>query len=506
MNYLTRRDMLRTTLKAGFCLLGVLNLGGCRKQPVVQVERVIEKEVTKIVKELVRETVLVPGTPEIVERTVEVEKVVTSTKGVETTPAPRSRTRLIAHGMSYGWTRFAMQVTPAFEEMFSGITIEWRTLSDWQEYPQRIAALYAAGELGDLVEVPSGPLLAGWARRGILRTLDELIAAYGFDTQGLFRSALNSFTYEDHLYALPFVSHPGTGLLVYNKLLFDAAGEPYPQAQWTLDDLIAAGGKLSRDTDGNGRTDQFGFAVRYNDLDAYPLLHLFGARFLSKDGRACQLGSAEALAYLRWVYDQVHTHKIAPGPAQMVGGPLNMFHGGQVAMLRQTLREFASLRHADEEGTFDAVLFPRHPATGKVAALSSSLGYAISRSALSADDVLQWIKFMSSREMGVQMFLGGYSYPGCRLASWQDPRVVGEYPICAQLAEVADVAENERLPWNLRLADCLAIWNDQMTRLWYDELTPEACVTRIVERVDEVLQQPPEVEGGQVLSDFLLPR
>ncbi|NLG50953.1 MAG: extracellular solute-binding protein, partial [Chloroflexi bacterium] len=295
------------------------------------------------------------------------------------------------------------------------------------------------------------------------------------------------------------------GLLVYNKQAFDAVDEPYPQDGWTLDDLVAAGRRLSRDTDGSGRADRLGYAVRYNDLDAYPLLHLFGGRFFSQDGRTCQLGSAEALACVRWIYDQVHTNRIAPGPAQMVGGPLSMFHRGQVAMLRQTLREFASLRGADGAEDYEAVPFPRHPVTGKVAALSSSLSYGISRAATSAHGALQWIKFMSSREMGVQMFLGGYSYPGCRLASWQDARVVGEYPICAQLAEVADTAENEGLPWNLRLADCLAIWNDQMTRLWYGALTPEDCVARIVEGVDEVLQRPLETVGGEVLPDSLLP-
>ncbi len=499
MNHLTRRAVLRATLMICLDTASLYVLAACQRQPAIQVEKVVEKEVTKIVKELVRETVIVPSTPEIVERTVEVEKVVT------TTPALKPRARIIAHGMTYAWTRFATQVAATFEEMFSGVTIEWDSLSGWQTYPEHIATLYAAGELGDLLEVPSGPLLVRWANNGILRAVDDLVATYGFDMAGLFKSALNDCKYKDRMYGLPFIGHPGASLLVYNRRLFDEAGVAYPQNQWTLDDLVQAGGKLTCDTDSDGRVDCFGYIVRYDNVNAYPMLHLFGAELFSRDGRGCLLRDADGITCVRWAYDQVHTHKIAPGYAQMEEGALAMFRRGKVAMMRQTLREFAELRRAEGGQDFEAVLFPRHPTTNRVAAMSSTLAYGISSTTPSAHDALQWIKFMSSREIGVQMLLGGYSYPGCRLASWQDARVVALYPVCAQLGDVADVAESERLPWNLRLAECMRVWDEQIVSLWYDEVTPEECVAHIAQKIDSILSQPVATDDSQLLSDYLLP-
>jgi len=94
---------------------------------------------------------------------------------------------------------------------------------------------------------------------------------------------------------------------------------------------------------------------------------------------------------------------------------------------------------------------------------------------------------MTGREMGVQMFLRGYAEPGCRSASWRDPRVLERCPICARVADVAETAEPERLPWNLRLAECLQAWHEETDALARGDTTPEGCAAAIDARVNALL-------------------
>jgi ABC-type glycerol-3-phosphate transport system substrate-binding protein len=483
MKRLTRRDLLRGVCAWGLGVASATALGACR-QRIAPIEKIVEKEVTKVVTAVVRETVVVEGTPRIVEKLI--------TPG----PAPRTRTYIVAHVLKQSWTQFAQAMTPAFEEMFPQISLDWRTVDIWQDYPARVAALEASGQLGDLLETPPGALLTRWAQRQLIQPLDEVITADGFDTSGIFQSALDTCSYAGRRMALPFLGHAGENVLLFNKTLFAGAGARLPHADWTLDDLAQASAALTRDRNGDGRPDQFGYAMRFSLPSVYPPLHVFGGELLSFSGRECLLTEPEGLAYLQWVDGLLHKQKIVPTPVQLEGGVLNMFRTGQAAMLCDTLKTFVDLSRL-LQGTYevDAVLLPKHPRTGRMGTLSSSMAYCITHRARNPDDVFQWIKYITGREMGVQMFLGGYADPGCRMASWKDPRILEQYPLCAQIAEAADRAETERLPWNLRVPQCLDAWERGMAPMLYGETTPEACAAQITAEVNRILQQDPEKDA-----------
>ena len=48
------------------------------------------------------------------------------------------------------------------------------------------------------------------------------------------------------------------GCLAYNKDIFDKEGLPYPPPDWTWDEYYETAKKLTKDTDGDGRVDQWG--------------------------------------------------------------------------------------------------------------------------------------------------------------------------------------------------------------------------------------------------------
>lgn len=489
MRRLTRREFLSQAIGLSWGALSACALGACG-QKVIEIEKIVEKEVTKVVKEVVRETVVVESTPQIIERTVE--------KLITLAPSPKPRVVITADVMAYGWTQFAMLVSPAFEELFPNVTIRWNASSDWSAYPQRIASLSASGQLGDLLECPPGALLARWARKRIVRPLDEIILADGFDTSGIFKSALRFSLYEGKQVGLPFLCHTGENVLIYRKGLFDKAKLPYPSSAWTLDDLSQAATRLTKDHDGDGKTDQFGYDVRYELPGAYPMLSLFGASLFSQDGRKCLIHSKSGIACLRWAQEQVRIREVAPSPVQVERGSLEMLRDGRLAMLRHNFRTLVELSRSGELD-IEGVLLPKHPVSGKVGTLASGMVYCISQQSRFAAEAFQWIKFISSREMGVQMFLGGYAEPGCRAASWKDARVLEHFPLCAQIASVAETAEVERLPANLRVGECLRAWNRRIAPLLLGEITPEECAEQVQREVDAILARLPE-EGPAVVD------
>jgi ABC-type glycerol-3-phosphate transport system substrate-binding protein len=447
-----------------------LALAACLKP--IQVERVVEREVTKIV----RETVVVAGTPLVMEKAV--EKVVTVTPAP--IPSSRAPTVITADVMDYGWTRLGQQLTPAFQELFPHVAIVWRSPTLWPEYPQRIAALAASGQVGDIIEAPPGAMLAGWALQGVTQPLDDVIAAENVDTDAFLGGTLRACRHGNAQIGLPFVAHPGPALLLFRPESFQHAEIEPPTNDWALDDLQEAGLALAP---------QFGIALTAQLPAAYAWLDLFGASLLSADGRRCALQNEAGLACLQWLHDQTQHHRTAPAPHEIVRGPLHMLQSGRAATLRETFRtltQIALLR--DTAPQVDATLFPRH-SSGSVrrGALASGMAYAITRQSTLAREALQWVKFMSSRETGVQMLLAGYGEPGCRRASWTDARVLAAYPLCAQLAEVADAAAPEPLPWNLDTAACMQAWNRRIHDLLEGVLTPANAGALIAADIDQAL-------------------
>ena len=179
-----------------------------------------------------------------------------------------------------------------------------------------------------------------------------------------------------------------------------------------------------------------------------------------------------------------------------------MFRSERAAMLRGDLRTLVILHRMREDAPWTgSTLLPVHPSTGKEGTAAQGMTYAITQATDIPQHVLQWIRFMCTREMGVQMFLGGYAEPGCRVASWKDPRVLERFPICSQIAEAAQKAEPQRLPWNLRTAECLSVWNKGVRAILSDRVGVEDGAERMERRIEEVLNESleddPQIEDWQ---------
>lgn len=115
----------------------------------------------------------------------------------------------------------------------------------------------------------------------ILQPLNEFIdATPGFDQKDFFPFALEAFQENGVQYGLP--KDFNAYVLFYNKKLFREAGIDSLPTNWVDFKQIAA--ELTRDLDGDGRTDQYGFIVEPVVEMVMPFVYQNGGNFQNPDG------------------------------------------------------------------------------------------------------------------------------------------------------------------------------------------------------------------------------
>lgn len=133
-------------------------------------------------------------------------------------------------------------------------------------------------------------------------------------------------------YALPLDMHP-IGLY-YNTKLFkdagivDAQGNAKPPTN--LAEFLDDAKKMTKDTDGDGRPDQWGFAITNEHTNWLTFAHQFGGDILTPDGKQGAMSSPACLQATWLMCDLIYKYHVAPKPEGV--DPYLAFRQGKVAM------------------------------------------------------------------------------------------------------------------------------------------------------------------------------
>lgn len=152
------------------------------------------------------------------------------------------------------------------------------------------------------------PSLTDEGSRAELLNLQPLIEADGtFSLDNFYPRFLDAFRHQGNLWGLP--TQAQVRAVFYNRNLFDAAGTPYPQPGWTMDDFLSRAKAL---TQGSGGDKQYGFLPLNGDVSDLPVfLALQGAALWDEAGRP-RFDAPDVVAAVRWYADLVLKHGVAP--------------------------------------------------------------------------------------------------------------------------------------------------------------------------------------------------
>ena len=159
----------------------------------------------------------------------------------------------VPEGDSYALLEAAIK---RFEREHPGVTVEYVSGIRKEDYSEWLAEQLLKGEEPDVFVVP-GADFDLYAASGALVPLEQDMANdRSFDSAVYYTAALDYGRWQGKSYALPMGAVPT--LMFVNKSLLAREGIPIPGNNWTWQDFMGICRAVTRDTDGDGRLDQFG--------------------------------------------------------------------------------------------------------------------------------------------------------------------------------------------------------------------------------------------------------
>lgn len=192
------------------------------------------------------------------------------------------------------------------------------------------------------------------AASGALLRLEGLIAEEGLafrdDIYSLFWQSL---TYRGEVWALPYAM--SNLLMYYNKDLFRQAGLDPQAPPRTWEELVGLGQVLTRDLDGDGRTDQWGLSLPLTAQGGVvyywlPFLWQSGGELFNADYTEALFAGPEGVAALQFWLDLIYEYGILP-----LSPPMEGFLTGRVAM---SLASSAKLNSYEAQAQFELGVAP----------------------------------------------------------------------------------------------------------------------------------------------------
>lgn len=237
------------------------------------------------------------------------------------------------------------QLARAFEEAHPGISVAV-SLFPSRAFNTRVATAIAGGEGPD---VWTTYYAADVADQGFLEDLTPYMEASGLSPEELwFPIAQQRTVYDGKYYGIP--RDAVAAFIAYNKDIFDAAGLPYPEAGWTVEDYRELAKQLT-----DVENDQYGIGAINGGEGCMmwsPMSFNLGTDVISPDGRdvAGYMDTPEAAEAWRFCLGLVTEDKVAP-PAELQDqyGEL-VFLSGKVAMQSVSNWELPALT---EEANFN---------------------------------------------------------------------------------------------------------------------------------------------------------
>jgi multiple sugar transport system substrate-binding protein len=303
------------------------------------------------------------------------------------------------------------QLVASFEQGHPAIDVEIQHIPSASEYRKRLVADFAAGTPADVVLL-NYRRYASFAARGVLQPLGPYLArSLTVRSTDFYTEALKPFYWRGVLTCIP--QNLSSLAVYYNKQLFDQAGVAYPAADWTWDDFLATARTLTRDSDGDGRADQYGAGLEPTLIRAAPFIWQNGGELVFNPDAPTRLSldKPEALEALQWFIDLQLVHQVVPPLVEAESEELEArFMNGRLAMYFDSRRAVPTLR---EITAFDWDVAPL-PRGRQVANVLHADAYCLPAASQNKDAAWALIEYANSETGQTVIAATGRTVPSLR--------------------------------------------------------------------------------------------
>ena len=182
-----------------------------------------------------------------------------------------------------------------FQKLHPKIKIKYRVGTLKNDYPEWLSGKIIEGKEPDVFVVQEGDFNT-FASIGIMKDLGPLISKdKNFDIHRMYDNAIRSGQLDGIQYALPREVEPT--LMFVNKTLLEKENIEMPKNDWTWEDFYEICKRVTKDTDGDGKIDQFG-TVDFTWEDG---VYTNGQQLFTKDGKRALFTQPEVLKAIQFV-------------------------------------------------------------------------------------------------------------------------------------------------------------------------------------------------------------
>ncbi|MEO6434729.1 MAG: sugar ABC transporter substrate-binding protein, partial [Tepidisphaeraceae bacterium] len=308
---------------------------------------------------------------------------------------------------------FANKLIPAFEKKHPGIKVRFNEAFG-EMYDGKLLTLIAGKVAPDVFHVTQSNFPA-FAAKEITLPLDEFAANdVEFRLSDLYPVLTDAMRHKGKLVGLP--SDFSTIVMFYNRDLFDKHGVAHPKEGWTWDDFLATAHKLTKDTDGDGRSDIWGTANQpaYNRWPAW--VWMAGGDIFNKDVTRCTMDSPASIEGFTYYTDLSLKQKVAPRPNLLEQDMYQqLFASSRIGMIADSRYAYKKYLRVRKLGfKWDLAPMPR----GKQHATTYIWGgNCIFRGTKHPKECWEFLKFMTGPEGADVTLEAGNALPPYRVAA-----------------------------------------------------------------------------------------
>lgn len=228
------------------------------------------------------------------------------------------------------------KIVAEFMRLHPGVEVSYEPALQFHAYEQKIITNIVAGAAPDVFLLDS-KIMPSFINKGVLLDLMPYCEALGIELDMYFPNVLAIAQRDTALYAFPKDFTPM--VITYNKKLFREHGIGAPPPNWTWEDFLAIAQKLTRDTNNEGRIEQYGAIMPNTYYSWITLVWTFGGDVLDPTGRRASgfFDSRETEAALQFWVDLHDKYQVTPntgahGQSSRSGVAHSLFMSNHVGM------------------------------------------------------------------------------------------------------------------------------------------------------------------------------
>ncbi|MFP2929646.1 ABC transporter substrate-binding protein [Pyxidicoccus sp. 3LG] len=383
------------------------------------------------------------------------------------------------------------QLVSAFEAKNPDVKVRLVPIGKQKDHMAKLTTAFSGGTPPDLFLL-NYRRFGQFAAKGVLEPLGPRMAkSTVLKEQDLYPQAVEAFRYEGTLECIP---QNVSSLVVYwNRGLFQRLGVPPPKPDWTWDDFRKTAQALTRDEDGDKRTDIHGVAFEPTLSRLAPFIWQAGGEVVDdvNDPRHLELLNAPSLEALRFVLRLQRVFKVTPTLEEAKSENHEArFAAGRLGMLLNSRRLVPTLREVPDLD-WDVAPLPRHR---KVATVLHSDAYCMSKASTAKEAAFRFVEFALGPVGAELIARSGRTVPSLkRVAEGPAFLDAAQRPASARVF-LDSILHIRRLP-------NVAVWNEVETRAdviveeWFYTVPPTG--TKLTE-ADSTEVRPAHEAGGSM--------